>query len=59
MVPTINIGMTVMSTPESTYSSPSPCTTVSQNPLPALMPTLARKSTRPISRSIILALVVV
>ena len=32
---------------------------VSKNPAPAFIPTLARKSTRPISRSIMLALVVV
>ena len=58
-VPTIRIGMMVIKKPVYTYFKPSPCTTVSQNPAPALIPTDARNSARPISRSIMLADVVV
>ena len=53
------IGMIVIKKPVNTYIKPSPSTTVSQKCAPALTPTLARNSTKPISRSIILADVVV
>ena len=48
-----------MRKPVSTYSSPSPATTVFTNFAPALMPTLERNSTSPISRNIRFADVVV
>ena len=59
MTPIIRIGIIVMRKPQNTYHSPSPSTTVCQNPAPALMPTLAKKSTSPTSRSNKLADVVV
>ena len=59
MEPIIKIGTVVMMKPVNTYSSPSPATTVSTKFAPAFIPTLDRNSTRPISRSIRFADVVV
>ena len=59
MMPMMRMGMTVMRNPVHTYLTPSPATTVCQNPAPDLMPTAARNNTRPTSRMNRLADVVV
>ena len=55
----MRIGTIVMRKPVYTYFKPSPCTTVSQKPAPALMPTEARNKASPNSRNIMFAEVVV